>query len=228
MFLLAFSSGVGAASKLEKIQADLNRGISIILDGAMWKPKDASGKEVAPISYKGSTYLPLRSVSEATGVSVNWNNAKQQISITTKETPATGKKLSFNSETVKHIKWGNNTNGITRNKEDLLFGGTQYNAAFMVSGVSNAGQGVGFSVQQGAKRLEVLIGYKNDKEYEGKYTITDRADQTLATGTLMSGEVETNTIDLPPGVTDLYIEFEGEPWGSGLGFLIWDESYLEF
>ena len=153
---------------------------------------------------------------------------KQEITIITKDAPVTGKVLPFEMDTVKHIKWGYDTNGITQNKEDLLFGEKQYKKAFIVSKVNSAGQGFGMSLKQGAKKAEVLIGFKNDKEFEATYTITDRSGQTVATGKVKSGTVELNKIELPLGVRDLYVEFKGSGGGSGTGFLIWDESKIEF
>lgn len=228
VFMFAFIGGVGAATKIEKIEATINHGISIILNGTIWTPKDVNGKVVQPIIYKGSTFVPIRAVSEATGASVEWDNTKQQITIITKDAPATGKVLPFDLDTVKHIKWGHTPNGITQSKDDLLFGGIQYKKAFIVSNVNSAGQGFGMSLKQGAKKAEVLIGFKNDKESEATYTITDRSGQTLATGKVKNGTVEFNKLDLPVGVTDLYVEFKTIPGSSATGFLIWDESKIEF
>lgn len=228
VFMFAFVGGVGAATKIEKIEATINHGISIILNGTKWTPKDVNGKDVQPILYKGSTFVPLRAVSEATGAFIEWNQEKQEITLITKDAPVTGEVLPFEMDTVKHIKWGYDINGITQNKEDLLFGEKQYKKAFIVNKVNSAGQGFGMSLKQGAKKAEVLIGFKDDKENEAIYTITDRSGQTLATGKVKSGTVEFNKIELPLGVSDLFVEFKGNAGGSGTGFLIWDESKIEF
>ncbi|WP_438350359.1 stalk domain-containing protein [Paenibacillus sp. FA6] len=66
----------------------MNHGISFLLDGEAWTPKDPTGKKLTPISYKGATYVPLKSVAEATGVDVDWDAKKQQISLTTKTSSA--------------------------------------------------------------------------------------------------------------------------------------------
>lgn len=226
VILLAFSSGVGAASKMEKVQAYLNHGISIILDGAPWTPKDVNQKSLTPITYNGSTYVPLRAVSEAAGVFVDWNNELQQITMITKDAPATGEVLPFNKDTVKHIPWGLGSQGITRNKEDLKFGNTQYEAAFAVSEVGI--RGVGFKVKQGAKKLNIMVGFKDDDPVEAKYTVKDRSGQSLATGKVKNNTVEMNQIELPLGVTELYIEFIAPIAGDGMGFIIWDGSTIEF
>src|SRR5690606_10675405 len=61
------------------IKANLNHGIKITLDGKPWTPRDAQGNALTPITYKGSTYLPVRAVAEAAGISVDWDAATQTV-----------------------------------------------------------------------------------------------------------------------------------------------------
>jgi S1-C subfamily serine protease len=44
-----------------------------------------NGQKIAvqPLNYNGTTYLPLRSISEAVGVPIEWNSAKKSVEITT-------------------------------------------------------------------------------------------------------------------------------------------------
>ncbi|MFD3261231.1 stalk domain-containing protein [Paenibacillus lentus] len=233
ILLLTFSAGVSAASTLERIQANLNHGISFLLNGQAWTAKDANGAKAVPISYKGTTYVPLRAVAEATGADVRYDAAKQQISITAgtvAETPSKGERTPFNVNNVSHFKWSYYTSGITRNKEDLQFGETQYEAAFMVTGVNSAGQGVAFKVKEGTKKVGVLVGFKapkTDKVYSGTYTIADKDGQAFATGKIESGTVVENVMVLPNNTTELYVKFEGPAGDDSTGYVIWDESWLE-
>ena len=48
-------------------------GLSITLDGKRVEPKDANGKTVEPFIIDGTTYLPLRAVAGALGLTVDWN-----------------------------------------------------------------------------------------------------------------------------------------------------------
>ncbi|MFF2886116.1 stalk domain-containing protein [Paenibacillus sp. NPDC057967] len=81
---LVFSAvGVTAGTNLQKITANLNHGISFILDGKTWVPKDTAGKKLPPISYQGSTYLPARALAEATGAEILWNGQTSTITINT-------------------------------------------------------------------------------------------------------------------------------------------------
>ena len=229
--VLAFSAGVSAASTLEKIQANLNHGLSFVLNGEAWTPKDANGKKAAPISYKGTTYVPLRAVGEATGAEVSFNSAKQQIQIITSSAsvPSSGERVPFGVDHVSHFKWGGYLSGVTRNKNDLLFGETQYETAFIVNDVNSAGQGVAFKVKEGTKRVGVLVGFKSiSSDKIGSYTISTKDGQALAAGKVESGKLENNELVLPRGTTELFVEFKGPAGEKSTGFVIWDESWLEF
>lgn len=228
--ILSFSAGASAASTLEKIQANLNHGLSFLLNGEKWTPEDANGNKAAPISYKGTTYVPLRAVAEATGAEIKFDGAKGQISISTgsEASNSQGVRSPFSVDNVSHFKWDYFTSGITRNKEDLLFGETQYETAFTVSGVNSAGQGVAFKIKKGTKTVNVLIGFKSSKsDGVGTYVITDKEQQALATGKVEDGKLVSNELVLPTGTTELYVTFKGPAGGNSTGYIIWDESWLE-
>ncbi|MEW9697774.1 stalk domain-containing protein [Paenibacillus sp. SI8] len=57
----------------ESISAYLDHGIKIQLNGADFEMKDSNGNKMEAINYNGSTYLPLRSVAEASGMNVKWD-----------------------------------------------------------------------------------------------------------------------------------------------------------
>ncbi|MDR1503418.1 MAG: copper amine oxidase N-terminal domain-containing protein, partial [Prevotella sp.] len=50
------------------------RDIKIIIDGIEFTPKDANGKTVEPFIYNGTTFVPIRAISEAFGVEVGWRH----------------------------------------------------------------------------------------------------------------------------------------------------------
>lgn len=65
--------GANAADTLKAITASLNYGITIKYNGNVQEMKDAGGNRVYPISYEGTTYLPVRAVAELLGIEVNWD-----------------------------------------------------------------------------------------------------------------------------------------------------------
>ncbi|WP_208607701.1 copper amine oxidase N-terminal domain-containing protein [Paenibacillus pectinilyticus] len=72
-FILGGSLGAKADSVLESISAYLDHSIKIKLYGTDFALKDSEGNKLEPINYNGSTYLPIRSVAEATGMKVKWD-----------------------------------------------------------------------------------------------------------------------------------------------------------
>jgi len=60
------------------------RDIKIIIGGEQIEPKDVTGKTVEPFIYDGTTYLPLRAVSEAVGYDVSWDDKTSTVKLTKK------------------------------------------------------------------------------------------------------------------------------------------------
>ncbi len=71
--VLLFSAPVQAmaSSLTRKIEVTF-RDIKIYIDGTLTTPKDVNGKVVEPFVYQGTTYLPLRAISNALGKDVRW------------------------------------------------------------------------------------------------------------------------------------------------------------
>ncbi|MGO4498825.1 stalk domain-containing protein [Paenibacillus sp. 2RAB27] len=74
IFTLGNVSGVSASTTLKEITAYLDGGIRLVVNGLPFTAKDSDGKVLTPINYEGNTYLPLRSVAEATGMNVKWDD----------------------------------------------------------------------------------------------------------------------------------------------------------
>ncbi|NGP44977.1 copper amine oxidase N-terminal domain-containing protein [Bacillaceae bacterium SIJ1] len=51
------------------------------MNHAAWVPQNEEGKEVAPVMIDGTSYLPVKSVIEATGGQVEWDEEKKTIVI---------------------------------------------------------------------------------------------------------------------------------------------------
>jgi hypothetical protein len=81
MLCIGGTTGVLASNGLEKITANLNKNIKFVLDNKKWQLKDQSGKQDFPISYNNTTYIPVRAVSEALGVPIEWDGDTKTIYI---------------------------------------------------------------------------------------------------------------------------------------------------
>ena len=50
--------------------------ISVLVDGEVFQPKDAKGNDVMVFTYNGTTYAPLRALSEAYGLEVGYDGER--------------------------------------------------------------------------------------------------------------------------------------------------------
>ena len=69
-----------ASTTTRQISAVYNN-IKIYVDDVLIQPKDAQGNKIEPFIYNGTTYLPVRAVSEALGKAVSWDGRTSSIFI---------------------------------------------------------------------------------------------------------------------------------------------------
>ncbi|MGN7356395.1 stalk domain-containing protein [Paenibacillus sp. SAF-054] len=74
-------TGVYAGSNLQEIKAYLNPDIKFKVDGKPVQLQNSSGAVITPISYKDTTYLPVRSISDLLGVTVNFDGKTNTIQL---------------------------------------------------------------------------------------------------------------------------------------------------
>ncbi|MFD1888257.1 stalk domain-containing protein [Paenibacillus wenxiniae] len=75
------ATGVYAGTNLQQIKAALNYGIGIEVNGQAYTAKDANGKTLAPITYNGTTYLPVRAIGEALNTPIAYDAAASKVKI---------------------------------------------------------------------------------------------------------------------------------------------------
>lgn len=74
MLILSAFTIVNAAGLSQKISAILDGEIAIKFNGKVQTFKDTNGNTVLPISYNGTTYLPVRAVSNLVGLNVDFDS----------------------------------------------------------------------------------------------------------------------------------------------------------
>lgn len=94
---LTGSAGVYASSTLESITASLNHNLNIEISGKAYKPTGPNGESLSPIVYQGTTYLPVRSISEALNTDVNYDSSNNKILITPKSNASANSKPASTS-----------------------------------------------------------------------------------------------------------------------------------
>lgn len=87
--ICAMALGAAAAVTVQRITADLRPDISVTVDGKKQDLLSQDGAAVSPITYNGTTYLPVRALSEALGLDVAWDQNTQSVILTTPKTAGT-------------------------------------------------------------------------------------------------------------------------------------------
>jgi len=79
------AAGVYAGSNMQKITAYLNHSIGFEVNGTSYTPKDSNGKQLAPITYQNTTYLPVRALADVLKVPVQYDSKTGQVLIGTSQ-----------------------------------------------------------------------------------------------------------------------------------------------
>ena len=117
--------GANAADTLKTISAYLNYGITVKYNGDVQVLKDANGNRVYPISYEGTTYLPVRAVANLLGIEVNWDGATNTVwlgegFIPTTESNTSGQTNTGRSQTSKPSSGGKSYYGGFSTYEEYI------------------------------------------------------------------------------------------------------------
>jgi len=77
--IVTMAAPAGAALVSKTIQ--VFTGLEIYVDGVKMNPTDANGKPVETFAYNGTTYVPLRAVSQSLGKNVKYDSATKRVYI---------------------------------------------------------------------------------------------------------------------------------------------------
>lgn len=79
--LASMGTGAFAATKLQEIKAYLNPEIKVQVDGTYVDLRDSKGNAMAPIMYQGTNYYPIRAISDALHVAVDYDESTKTIKL---------------------------------------------------------------------------------------------------------------------------------------------------
>ena len=77
---IVMATGTAIASTQRNISV-IFRDIRIVVNGQQITPRDVDGNVVEPFIFEGSTFLPVRAVSDALGYAVSWDDATSTVYI---------------------------------------------------------------------------------------------------------------------------------------------------
>lgn len=159
---------VFAASGVIQKNLEYNN-IKITLNGQEIQPKDANGNYVEPFTIDGTTYLPVRAISNALGLNVDWDGNTNTVLLSTTGSNSGqvvyekgGIKITYTgftqgdySKKFKFLVENNSSRAITVQARDESING------FMVSGIMSD------DVQPGKKANAELTYYNSTLEENG-------------------------------------------------------------
>ena len=81
-YIAALVMSMPFAAALTQKNITVGRGVTIYVDDRKINPGDANGNPVEPMLYNGTTYLPIRAVSEMLDCKVDWDDTSKTATIT--------------------------------------------------------------------------------------------------------------------------------------------------
>lgn len=201
---LSSASILVAGGLVEKINAEMRKDYSIVIDG---KQMELNGQY--PITYQGTTYLPVRKIAESINKEVNWDSSTNTVIL--------GEKIS-NQEKGKTLydiclETDASTGGLT---QDTYWNGAKeyslyYNIISHISPTS-------YSYDIGGK-YNLLTGKVNTKSKDNVYfyIIDKDTEEVLYKDYTSNGESKSFSIDVS-NVKSLSFQMKGTSMMSSAGF----------
>lgn len=156
------TSGVVFAKQISETAELFYNNIKIYIDGGEIVPKDANGNIVEPFTMNGTTYLPVRAISNAFGKDVEWDGATQSVYIGKKDQTKPDNyldRIQYND-----YRKANETNGD--NRFAIINGNvTDYSGNTYTNGVLLYIGGWSGIVENDTDKSDMIIGYPLNSQY---------------------------------------------------------------
>ncbi len=92
---LVLGTGTAALAAGSLVNISVTPGMKLSIDGESFVPRDATGKAVDVFAYNGTTYVPIRAISEAFGKEVGYDAATQTAVIQSVEPPYDPREVEY-------------------------------------------------------------------------------------------------------------------------------------
>ena len=79
MLIMIFCLSGAVFATDENAQAILNKTVSIVYNNELKEFSDVNGMKVYPLTYQGTTYLPIRAISALFSIPVEWNGEERMV-----------------------------------------------------------------------------------------------------------------------------------------------------
>lgn len=185
-----------AAVNLEPINAFFNKGVSFVLNGEVWQPKDTTGAPMTAIHYDGSNYLPVRAIAEALKIPINYDSENQIIYIGNKpaaQTPIFAMPMEIEDDAYAIL---------TREKAETLVKNKQYQEVMKIDQYAN----IEFTLDRKFKRLVLDVAVVSPGEHKVDFSLFNSAATAGNTATTV---LDKQSIDPEDGVKQLIFNVEG-------------------
>ena len=151
--------------------------IKIYINGAEIVPKDANGNIAEPFTLNGTTYLPVRAISNALGQDVEWDGATQSIYIGKKDQTKPDNyldRIQYND-----LKRGNDT----RTTIDIIKGTvTDYNDNIYTNGILLHSEAHWEKVENDKDEANIIVSFPLNSQYnslKGKIVLPKKYDLSV-------------------------------------------------
>ena len=139
VFVFGVAVGASGAVKQEEVKAIINHGLKMVLNGKDFAPKGADGQPLRPLTYKGSTYLPVRAIAEALSIAVDYDAPSQTVYLGEKG------KTPLSSEHFSHLWYCQ----LSFDQSQLFVNGKQYQSGILYTGKDGFSEMGGFVQPKG-------------------------------------------------------------------------------
>jgi len=200
VFVFGVAVGASGAVKQEEVKAIINHGLKMVLNGKDFAPKGADGQPMRPLTYKGSTYLPVRAIAEALSIAVDYDASSQTVYLGEKG------KTPLSSEHFSHHWYCQ----LSFDQSQLFVNGKQYQSGILYTGKDGFSEMGGFVYPKGQFQKFGGVACLEDNdgttdEVTIKIREKDQSGKVLKELNVKKGESIAFEIDIPE-IQQLYIQ----------------------